>query len=197
MMVVELGPSLPFSNVVVSYLNNRFTIEVDDADCMYISVDGVSDAEFSVSKILQRSLPPVWVASPDEHLLQSMLTLHLPVLTSSVTCAKLFSIRFAGLQLTLLSVAPSRLSKCEVICAIVALFSWYRHALQELSFMDLFQHCTEYLSVRIQSKLWCSRSILTSGCYEAAFSSVVASVLRVPFSPRLIYDTATEGCLRI
>ena len=145
-MVVELAPSLPFSNVVVGYLDDRFTIEVDDADCIYVSTDDVSDAGFSVSKILQRSLPPLWVASPDEHLSQSLSTVHLPVLISSVTRARLFSVRFAGHPPPLLSVAPSRLSKHESICAIIALFSWYRQVLQALPFIDLFQHCAEYLS---------------------------------------------------
>ena len=90
---------------------------------------------------------------------------------------------------------PSRLSKPDAIRALLTLFGWYRQVLQQLPFVNLFQYCGENLSAQVESQVWCSRSILICDCYDEAFGPVIAGVLRVPFSPSLSIDSATEAVL--
>ena len=94
-MVAELGPLLPFSNITVTYINDCFTVELDDTDSIPLSANDISDAKFPVWNILQRSLGPIWLSSPNEQLSQSLSTVNLPALTSSI--ANQSAVRFGQL----------------------------------------------------------------------------------------------------
>jgi hypothetical protein len=129
MIVVELGPLLPVSNIVGSYINECFTIDLNGTDCIPLLASDIFEAHFSVSMILQCSPSPAWLTSPGEHLSQSLSTLDLPTLRSSIAQANQFAV-----QLTPPAPAPtsSRVSKADSIRALITLFDRYRHTLQQL-----------------------------------------------------------------
>lgn len=177
--------------MVVVTLGNDLFVDISAKDIIHVPLQAVAVPALSMREVLQRSYMPVWLDSPEYHLSSSLYSLGAFQLNSCISDAAAFA-RLCSHKFQLKKIPALRdftlhrvPRKKELILYLIQLHQWFRDLIRSSSPQNLIH----LLPGGIDSSEWKSTTYVAAAIYEQAFGSIIACVMRCPYSTEF---TVTE-----